>query len=681
MKITNIALLLLLTALCLNAADLTLLQSKLPAIKERDILVAGWLQHQFAILERLQQNINTDQSAGNAARTAGELADYDLLVKQMESEINRILTAPDLKAQGTLDIRDFGAAGDGKTDDTLAIRRAIDTALAGKIRTVVIPKGDYRIKYHPELTVDFNAWPQNPVTDDHHPRNSGALVIMGKDLQISGEPGARLLIDSPQESAIHIIKSDNIRISDLQIDYISPLIVNGVIIATGNDYVDVETEPGAGDPLAPYFTDRGFKGLLRFYSEGHLPDGRPELSNDAIHQSNPEVTKIGDRRYRFKLKQFLPASGRYRTGQHISYYARSWVDHAIFNYMSSHTRLERIKLTASPAVAFYNFDSEMPIISDCTVESPPGQYASTCADALYFKTGIGGYVVGNIIRHVGDDFINIHGRLAPVVRQEGNAVYIPAKIWPEQLLKSTTRVGLLRSSLGESNISQELTLQSYELILPADGDPALVKLVFAQTIPRLADNKTAAVPDNLSLPDREWQGLVIDGNTFEHGVSRVLLGGRNIDITNNRFSDSLNSHTLIFMAMEPVNRAGGEARFPRNLLIRGNRFDSYAKTVLSFDSRINPGLRAPPPGPPMNAEHILFTDNDIRLYGDGKLPVIKIMNVDDLEIIGNRIESANKIASPAWTQNNALNVTIKDNTVSDNFEKMPDTVTPAASNP
>ncbi len=50
---------------------------------------------------------------------------------------------PNLARAGTLNVRDFGAAGDGVTKDTAAIQKAIDTAEKQKGGTVVLPPGEY----------------------------------------------------------------------------------------------------------------------------------------------------------------------------------------------------------------------------------------------------------------------------------------------------------------------------------------------------------------------------------------------------------------------------------------------------------------------------------------------------------------------------------------------------------
>ena len=74
-----------------------------------------------------------------------------------------IAPAPDVSPQsGVLDVKAFGAAGDGKTIDSVAINRAIETAAAARGGTVRFPAGSYlcysiRLKSNVALWLDQNA--------------------------------------------------------------------------------------------------------------------------------------------------------------------------------------------------------------------------------------------------------------------------------------------------------------------------------------------------------------------------------------------------------------------------------------------------------------------------------------------------------------------------------------------
>ena len=49
-----------------------------------------------------------------------------------------------LAAVGWVNVKDFGAAGDGSTDDTAAIQDAIDWAYANGRQVIYMPSGQYR---------------------------------------------------------------------------------------------------------------------------------------------------------------------------------------------------------------------------------------------------------------------------------------------------------------------------------------------------------------------------------------------------------------------------------------------------------------------------------------------------------------------------------------------------------
>jgi polygalacturonase len=54
-----------------------------------------------------------------------------------------VLHAAGSPAAGSLDVKTFGATGDGKTLDTAAINKTIDAAAAAGGATVLFPAGNY----------------------------------------------------------------------------------------------------------------------------------------------------------------------------------------------------------------------------------------------------------------------------------------------------------------------------------------------------------------------------------------------------------------------------------------------------------------------------------------------------------------------------------------------------------
>ncbi|MGC8863790.1 MAG: glycosyl hydrolase family 28-related protein, partial [Armatimonadota bacterium] len=58
-----------------------------------------------------------------------------------------------IEAQLVVNVRDFGAKGDGTTDDTAAFQAALDS-IADKGGTVSVPAGTYLIKTHLRIPND-----------------------------------------------------------------------------------------------------------------------------------------------------------------------------------------------------------------------------------------------------------------------------------------------------------------------------------------------------------------------------------------------------------------------------------------------------------------------------------------------------------------------------------------------
>jgi hypothetical protein len=88
---------------------------------------------------------------------------------------------PEAWAQGAFNIADFGAVGDGRTDCTTAIQKAIDTA-SQKGGVVVIPLGRWRCNGHLELKMGVHLSGLNQAPQSWEPATGSVLLpIEGRD--------------------------------------------------------------------------------------------------------------------------------------------------------------------------------------------------------------------------------------------------------------------------------------------------------------------------------------------------------------------------------------------------------------------------------------------------------------------------------------------------------------------
>lgn len=87
-----------------------------------------------------------------------------------------VTTTVQAKLRQTVSVQDFGAKGDGTTDDTLAIQAAIDAlSQAGVGGTVLLPAGAYKITQNLSIT-----WPNSTNQD-----TPGRITIQGEGADIS----------------------------------------------------------------------------------------------------------------------------------------------------------------------------------------------------------------------------------------------------------------------------------------------------------------------------------------------------------------------------------------------------------------------------------------------------------------------------------------------------------------
>ena len=657
--------------------ELDELHREYPAEAFHDPSFVFWYERQFAILERLSANIRFDQK-NKSELVRSELDDFHFMVRRLKEEAAFFAAVPASGSGGSepggeVNVRDYGARGDGVTNDGPAIRAAIADAIASGARCVRIPAGRYLLEKAPEVTLS-RGWASrmnhHPEFDNGGKKVSAHLVIEAENLAVVGEEGTELICGRALDVAIYVRNSTAVQVRNLKISYRAPAYSNGVIIGfSGEDGLDVEMEPGAADPTQSYFRESGFKGLCRIYSEACREEGRPRYSSDGPYIVAPEVTHLSGRIFRFRLKNFLPVQKHYRLGQHLSYYGRTFGNHAVQNISSDRTRFENITVTGSSAMAFFNFGCNMPFYINCRVEPLPGNWTSTAADGIYLlSTGFGGLIRNCRLRYLGDDFFNIHNRMSPIYRQEGNVLYMPMSIWSDdKRYAESGRISVMRASRNESGVFEEYRIVRREVVPFSADEPqrGLVKLTLEKEPPALVTMTMQREPGTLldmaGPGDFNANGLVIDGNRFEHGLSRVLLGGRNLDITGNVYLDSLN-HSFLFLAGgERVTDTGCEGRLPRNLLFEGNRIEGKTKTLFEFTSYPNPKLDISAKYDKFDIAHFFIRGNEFLLEGNYHTPLFRLRNGWDLQVTGNRVRLDGEISAPVFQLDRLDFITISGN--------------------
>ncbi|MBR4615722.1 MAG: hypothetical protein IKO55_08960, partial [Kiritimatiellae bacterium] len=110
---------------CISERDSLLSENAICEIAVHDELLAKWLEAQKCITDNLADAIRKDP-----LRADSLFGDYRFLLSQYRAEIGHYRDFPAFDRTKALNVREFGAAGDGIADDGPAIRKAIAAATA-----------------------------------------------------------------------------------------------------------------------------------------------------------------------------------------------------------------------------------------------------------------------------------------------------------------------------------------------------------------------------------------------------------------------------------------------------------------------------------------------------------------------------------------------------------------------
>ncbi len=328
-----------------------------------------------------------------------------------------------LPAPVKISVADFGAKGDGQTDDGPAFRRAISRALEvkGAPVTIFIPAGNYYIA--PEKTdasgfaVRKADFPQN--CNDFYNFSSRELAVLAKthllilnadNLTIAGEKGSVLTFADAARLGIRIAGGNNVKVSGITLTYKEHTSTQGTIVKVENEPFALIFRPDAGYPAPDH--PRFLQAHARRFTPS-LPNG---LYGDGTTRMG-KVENLGDNTFRLKPQEHDAESLLWRSrkaGDRISIIARydginedaSAIDLRYCRFCT----LENVTVWRSPGVSFRVFRNYALSMLGCRIEPAPGSkdLVTSNADGCQTTGMIGPYIANCYFSGMEDDGFNIH---------------------------------------------------------------------------------------------------------------------------------------------------------------------------------------------------------------------------------------------------------------------------------
>jgi len=580
---------------------------------------------------------NTDDSLLFARRGQNDLIK---LVEYFQAEWQykeQELAAP---AGKIISVTDFGAVGDGISDDAPAFHRALNAlkGCSGK-KQLLIPAGKYLLA-SPEIVKRGTTIPditkKSEATISYWNEENLYLGIVGfSDLTVKGEPGAELIFKNFLQSGVGIIGGRNVTIEGLSLYYIKDPFIQGTIA----EVVDDRSILWKPDPISSLPEDHDFDGKLT----GVLACGQSHNSDGAIVRAAsgkfPEkYEKLKDGSYRIFIERAfsVPVTAGMRPGQKFIVPRRDHRVRMLFIHNSSFCTIRNVTLNNSPASGFSAGRSNAINFINCRIIPRPGRFMSTNADGIHVwnNTGIGPFVSNCYFRNMGDDAFNTYYRGQYLYAAQGNELIAKVGLVPNQrFIIVSPDTGVIKT---EASViaAQTITKQNEEvskMILNHSVPPNIITYDSLGILPysnKHIGEKNTGKRDLGEEPDVYFSlgenglGTVISNNDFSSNRNNALvIQGTSVVVADNRIDNvSIAIRAGAFLTWK-------EGPPPYNVIVRNNTIKNCTlgiQTGYQLKSRNN--------APMLPLRHFSFLDNRI----DNCLGVFDLNNIDGLAFVGNR---------------------------------------------
>lgn len=455
----------------------------------------------------------------------------------------RSLPLIDMTTSVNINLKDFGAVPNDGKNDTPGIMKALNfckkLSVAGTGTKLIFEKGRY------DLFSSENAPKKTHIID----------LIDGKNLVIDGN-GAEIIIHDPLKGFFKILKSENVIVKNLFIDYDPLPFTQGKITAVDikNKFFELQIDEGF-----PSLDEDMFQNASRVWGmlmdpkiPGKLKDGAPNLF------ATKEFEKVSVGLYRVKLQavNLLKSIG---VGDLYVHLART---NGMSIFMSGNSKnvtyLENT-IYSSPAGSYQAFEMEEWNIIGAQIKLKPGRIHSANADCVHVNGGkFGPWIENSLFEGYSDDAINMKAAKRQILKQKSSKeLIVKFKVVEGDVINIfNPREGKL---IGKFTVVSSRHLGNNEMDITLDK-PVQVDLVVGDT----------KEDDLIYLDTQTNESFIIRNNTFKNARRYgILLQNAYGVIERNVFSNLSQSAITMINGVD-----WGEGFIAHDIVINQNIFNN-----------------------------------------------------------------------------------------------------------
>ena len=561
----------------------------------------------------------------------------------------------------TINVRDFGAKGDGRADDADAIGKAIQAGIArGQGASVFFPAGRYVLRNTQRAQIRTTYAVTEGMGDGYARPAAHVLVQGARGLTLVGEPGTLLIMTSHAAAGVLLERCLDVTLRQLAIDYDPLPFTQGTIVAFDPAAGRLGLRTDAGFPPA---TEERFRTAEQ--ANGSVRDPRtPEIVKVTAGRGGTlnDVNAggiIGLGPDLFRMTVAAPERRGIEVGDRFVFPARTNGNgQAVSQYFTERCTLDRVTVYAAPVVAFILFGCDTPIFRDCVIEPLPGsgRLLSANADGVHCKWTRGTPLVERC-RFIGlhDDAFTFHSTGQRVLRREGTNILIVER---NEGLPRRRRIAVLEQAEGRTRG----TAMIKEAVLVRWRDGGAVRLVLDRMPPDVlvfeALRQDVLPPRNLDFvtPLERRADLVANLATLGAGfVVRDCVFARIRGGSRAYAAGTIEGNRFEHISGYPI-RAGLDLQWPgvyyaSGLTVRKNTFVGNAGGP---NVRIQDVLGNGRTGRTFGNRDITIADN--RFEGYGPAGAILVNSAASVRIEGNIFDGPADV--PAVTLDLARDVTV-----------------------